>query len=40
MFNFAFAFTESMYLKHAYGHLSTKVKVTCTHAIITIVKFS
>ena len=37
MINFAFAFTESMYLKC--GHLSTRVKVICTHAIITIVKF-
>ena len=38
MINFAFAFTESMYLKR--GHLSTKVKVIWSHAIITIVKFA
>ena len=38
MINFAFEFTESMYLKR--GHLSTKVKVICTHAIIPIVKFA
>ena len=32
MFNFAFAFTESMFLKHAYGHLSTKVNLhTCNY---------
>ena len=38
MINFEFAFTESMYLKR--GHLLTKVKVICTYAIITIVKFA